>query len=226
MSTLLDKLKKLSFFTHYPRKHESLTIDNVTEEYQSKEEMWDEWFSDYYVNGKWYIGEPLTIIKLKNESVISGIYSGDFSNSVIDWGDGTIESPSTFTHTYSENKEYIVKVVNAPYSEDFCFYQCDDLISINIPNIVTTLGMSCFYNCDNLISVNIPNTITTLGNYCFHNCKNLIDYYLNWTTSSTIITFDSKKMSNNTNTIFHIPQGTKQLYIDKGYPSDKLQDGG
>ena len=56
MSTLKDKLKKLSFFTHYPKEHESLTINNVTEEYSSKEEKWNIWLNNY-TNGIWYLGE-------------------------------------------------------------------------------------------------------------------------------------------------------------------------
>lgn len=46
MSSLKNKLKKLSFFTHYPKEHESLTINNVTEEYPSKKEMWEEWLKE------------------------------------------------------------------------------------------------------------------------------------------------------------------------------------
>lgn len=44
-SQLKQKLKKLSFFTHYPKKHTTLTINNVTEEYLSKKEMWKKWLS-------------------------------------------------------------------------------------------------------------------------------------------------------------------------------------
>lgn len=46
MSSLKNKLKKLSFFTHYPKKHETLTINNATEEYPSKKEMWEEWLKE------------------------------------------------------------------------------------------------------------------------------------------------------------------------------------
>ena len=105
-----------------------------------------------------------------------------------------------------------------------CFQNCTSLTSITIPNNVTNLGVQCFSGCTSLISINIPPSVTNLGQYCFYNCTDLVDYYLNWTSSSTIITYNSNKMPNNTNTIFHVPEGTKQLYIDKGYPADKLRE--
>lgn len=57
MSTLKNKLKKLSFFTHYPKEHESITYNNVIEEYPSKEEMWDEWLTSQYDNGELCIND-------------------------------------------------------------------------------------------------------------------------------------------------------------------------
>lgn len=62
MSTLKDKLKKLSFFTHYPKEHESIEYNNVIEEYPSKEEKWDEWFNSEYINGKWYLNEYTNVV--------------------------------------------------------------------------------------------------------------------------------------------------------------------
>ena len=63
MSSLKDKLKKLSFFTHYPKKHETLTINNNSEEFSSKEEIWGEWFTNDYTNGIWMFNELCVIIK-------------------------------------------------------------------------------------------------------------------------------------------------------------------
>ena len=92
MSSLLNKLKKLSFFTHYPRETETITIDNVTETFPSKKSKWgDEWFSDYYINGNWYIGEPYTIIEFTGTE-INLSNAGNFKNSIIDWGDGVIQT--------------------------------------------------------------------------------------------------------------------------------------
>ena len=35
---------------------------------------------------------------------------------------------------------------------------------------VTSLRGSCFYNCNSLTSITIPNSVTSLGDYCFYNC--------------------------------------------------------
>ena len=95
------------------------------------------------------------------------------------------------------------------------------LTSITIPNSVTSLEFACFMNCTGLTSVTIPNSVTSLGNYCFMGCNSLIDYQLYW-TDNNIITYNSNKMPNNTNTVFTIPNGETANYVAKSYPSDKL----
>jgi len=107
--------------------------------------------------------------------------------------------------------------------ENSCF-ESSGLTSITLPDSITRLGDGCFVECLNLISVDIPDSVMVLGGSCFYHCIFLTNYILNWTSSSTIITYDSTDMPNNTNTIFHIPYGTTQLYIDKGYPSNKLEE--
>ncbi|MBO5820215.1 MAG: leucine-rich repeat domain-containing protein, partial [Alistipes sp.] len=50
------------------------------------------------------------------------------------------------------------------------FYNCDNFITINLPDSVTTIGESAFYSCDSLTSVTIGDSVTTIGNYAFQNC--------------------------------------------------------
>lgn len=107
---------------------------------------------------------------------------------------------------------------------NFCFSHCSSLSSVVIPNNLTNLGYGCFENCSNLSSVVIPNSITSIEDRCFRYCTSLVDYELYWESSP--ITYDSDKMPNNTNTIFHIPAGTKTEYINKGYPANKLVERG
>ena len=54
-----------------------------------------------------------------------------------------------------------------------CFDSCNALASINIPEGVTALGDYCFFRCDALTTINIPEGVTALGDYCFNNCDAL-----------------------------------------------------
>ena len=56
--------------------------------------------------------------------------------------------------------------------ENVSFYQCQELLSIVIPNGVKEIH-SAFYNCNYLKNVYIPNSITIIGNNAFHGCRKL-----------------------------------------------------
>ncbi|MDD6075134.1 MAG: leucine-rich repeat domain-containing protein [Bacteroidales bacterium] len=56
---------------------------------------------------------------------------------------------------------------------NYCFYYCNNLTSITIPNSVTSLGQLCFFGCSSLTSITIPNSVTSLGVDCFWGCSNL-----------------------------------------------------
>ena len=55
---------------------------------------------------------------------------------------------------------------------DRAFYNCM-LISIEIPNSVTSIGNYAFGDCNNLISITIPESVTSIGNYAFYGCFGL-----------------------------------------------------
>ena len=76
MSNLLNKLKKLSFFTHYPKKYEIITIDDMIEEYTSKEEMWEEWFANNIRSAKIVNQKALSdaSVNMKRTYMKSGSY--------------------------------------------------------------------------------------------------------------------------------------------------------
>ena len=51
--------------------------------------------------------------------------------------------------------------------EDYAFYDCEPLQSINIPDSVTSIGYSAFEYCKSLQSINIPNSVTSIGPLAF-----------------------------------------------------------
>ena len=57
--------------------------------------------------------------------------------------------------------------------DEYCFYGCTGLTSIDIPNSVTRIGDSCFSGCTGLTSIEIPNSVTSIGQRCFNNCTGL-----------------------------------------------------
>ena len=106
-----------------------------------------------------------------------------------------------------------------------CFSGCTGLTSINIPDSVRSLGNNCFMNCSNLTSIDIPDSVTSLGSDFFKNCTNLTEVVLHWSTSNTIVSYDSTWISNtNAQLKFIIPSGTISLYVEKGYPAELLND--
>ena len=58
--------------------------------------------------------------------------------------------------------------------EDCAFQDCNNLISITIPESVTSIGEYAFYGCNNLTSITISKSVTSIGEYAFFNCNNLI----------------------------------------------------
>ena len=54
----------------------------------------------------------------------------------------------------------------------------DRITNIVIDTDVTSIGSYAFYNCTNLIEVNLPSTLSRIGNYAFKNCTYLIEVYL------------------------------------------------
>ncbi len=49
----------------------------------------------------------------------------------------------------------------------------NNLVSVTIPNTVTSIGEYAFYGCSALSSVTVPNSVTTIGVGAFNGCKDL-----------------------------------------------------
>jgi hypothetical protein len=76
---------------------------------------------------------------------------------------------------YESNNLLCVNIPNSITSlGNECFYKCSSLTQISLPNSITSLGDRCFYECSSLTQISLPNSLQSIGNYCFENCINLI----------------------------------------------------
>ena len=100
-------------------------------------------------------GTSVTVTYEYNSTEMSSGYLGLSGNLVI---------PATVTYS---GKTYSVTSIGG------AFRRCTNLISVTIPNSVTSIGGSSFYGCTRLTSVNIPNSVTSIGGSAFYNCTGL-----------------------------------------------------
>jgi len=53
------------------------------------------------------------------------------------------------------------------------FSDCSGLTNINIPANVTSIGLATFLNCTSLANITIPDSVTSIGEAAFQNCSSL-----------------------------------------------------
>ena len=65
------------------------------------------------------------------------------------------------------------------------FINQTNILQINIPNSVTSIGSSAFRNCSSLTSITVPNSVASIGSSAFLGCSNLISITLPFVGSSS-----------------------------------------
>ena len=53
------------------------------------------------------------------------------------------------------------------------FHGCTSLATVEIPDSVTSIGISAFRDCSSLVTVAIPDSVTTIGQQTFYDCTRL-----------------------------------------------------
>lgn len=94
------------------------------------------------VDGLYYYLENDNTCRLTGMSLYGDYYSGD------------ITIPSSIV---SENETYEVTQI-----DDYTFYCCEDLTSVQIPSSVKRIGEGAFYGCSKLTNLTLPGSITTI----------------------------------------------------------------
>lgn len=199
------------------------------------------------------INEPLVVhfVGTNFSSITTDPFTG--RNITIDWGDGTITNYTpgdAFKHTYEDNTEHIIRISNITEVKQQAFYDTN-LTKVFVPSNIISLGAGAFTNCqsleqiilseglksigfncfavcgnkDNLMDITIPSSVTSIDTECFLAAYITKMNFL-WDTSESIIPYNSEVYRYpHPDLTFYIPEGTTQLYVDKGYPLAKLVEG-
>lgn len=75
--------------------------------------------------------------------------------------------------TIPESITFTGKTFNVVAIENEAFKDCSELVSVSIPNSVTSIGESAFIRCSSLTSVNIPDSIKEIPQGMFAGCTKL-----------------------------------------------------
>ena len=75
-------------------------------------------------------------------------------------------------HKYSDCSPYSCPSGSA-YCRKYDFNGIKNLVSITLPNTVTSLSSGAFYNCSGLENIEIPESVTTIGTQAFYGASSL-----------------------------------------------------
>ena len=71
-----------------------------------------------------------------------------------------------------EGVEYAVTAIGQ------AFQGCDKILSVELPNTITTIDAMAFYNCSNLATINIPASVQVVGKMVFAGCSKLKEVHI------------------------------------------------
>ena len=87
-----------------------------------------------------------------------------------------------------------------------------DLMSVVIPDGITSIGYRAFEECPNLTSVTLPNSLTTIGYFAFNECKNLSTIHI----PAGTVKIERNSFKNCENLTIHAPAGSYAETYAKG----------
>ena len=90
--------------------------------------------------------------------------------------DGVVQPSVVSSYTFDTMGEHTVKYILANSTQiglNYPFYECSNLIMVQIPNGVTNISNYAFKNCINLNNVIIPDSVTIISAEAFRGCTSL-----------------------------------------------------
>ena len=111
---------------------------------------------------------PKSIIYVGYDAFMNTALYRDMSN----WEDGVLYIDDCLISATSTPSNYTIKN-NTRLITERAFYWCTTLISLTIPESITSIPHGAFYGCTALESITIPNSVTSIGNSAFYSCSSL-----------------------------------------------------
>jgi hypothetical protein len=132
---------------------------------------------------------------------------------------GTNTQSTTTTYTEVQNRVNTDRIVSVVLPNtlttlgDFAFYSCDSLVSITLPDSLNIIGSHAFADCGLLTTITLPSTLQTIGSFAFNGCASLTS--LNIPASVTSI--ESWAFFGSTSLVFNVASGnTTYSTLDSG----------
>lgn len=174
-------------------------------------------------NSHTYEEDTEHIITISNVTGLAGSFSG--ISGITD-----VIIPNTIT-SIGNGTFYLTSLSNVSIPSSVTYLGQGVFSNTPINNVVLSEGLesidaACFPNCPNLNKIIIPFSVTSLGDSLFGGTP-MKDIIFLWDSSEAIIPYNESVyqgivLNNHT---FNIPEGTIQLYVDKGYPLERLVEG-
>lgn len=139
----------------------------------------------------------------------------------------TLPSGITQIATYTFNKCSALSSITIPEGVTsigkYAFNACSGLKEVELPQSLTTISGAAFQNNSALQSLTIPANVKSIASYAFSGAKSLKTVY---SKVATPFAFGSKAF-NGINSLcgLHVPEGTKDAYIAKGWTASVFKAG-
>ena len=92
--------------------------------------------------------------------------------------------------------------------DDYAFYHCMSLTSVNLPNSIISIGNSAFYECP-ITSITIPNGVISMGAEVFRGCTNLVSLTVKAISPPTI---GHDLLTNANRSVIYVPAESVDTY--------------